>query len=222
MDANLRKAWTEVVTGADLDRHLAEVGQAEANAGLLVAMLSESSLPPDADLLLAGVGTGQLLDYAGARALAPYRLTCTDINERFLAELEDRLRKAPELRATVRIDDIEATALRGPYDAVAAILLLEHIEWRKGVAALARLDPGWMYLVIQRNEAAPEALTAHRDLAPSIRAFGAMARPTLVPESELTAFLAEAGYAIHRRYERPVRDEKTMVGLLARRVPRLP
>lgn len=217
MDANLRKAWTEVITVEDLDRHLAAVGQAEVNAGLLVEMLSESSLPAGAELLIAGAGTGQLFDYADVAALAPYRLTCTDINGEFLAALEARLRKTPGLRASVRVDDVEATELHGPFDAVAAILLLEHIEWRKGITALARLDPEWMYLVIQRNEGAPDPLTPKRDLAPSIRQFGAMARPALVSEPDLTAFLAESGYAIHRRYERPVPDEKTMVGLMARR-----
>jgi hypothetical protein len=219
MDPNLRKAWTEIVTGEDLDHHLAAVGQAQANARLLVDMLSHSSLPSGAELLFAGAGTGQLFDYADVDALARYRWTCTDINERFLSALEERLRKAPTIRASVKVDDVEATGLRGPFDAAAAILLLEHIEWRKGITSLAGLHPEWMYIVIQRNEAAPDALTERPDLAPSIRAAAAIARPMLVPEPDLTAFLAEAGYAIQRRYQRAVPDEKTMVGLVYRRLP---
>src|SRR5713226_2101872 len=130
MDSNLRKGWTEVVTGDDLDQHLAAIGQAQVNAQLLGEMLADSALPADAELLLAGVGTGQLFDYADVDALALYRLTCTDINAQFLAALDARLRKAPRLRASVKLDDLETTALGGPFDAVAAILLLEHIAWR--------------------------------------------------------------------------------------------
>jgi len=217
MDSNLRKGWTEVVTGEDLDHHLAAIGQAQVNALLLVEMLADSALPADAELLLAGVGTGQLFDYADIDALALYRLTCTDINAQFLTALEARLRKTPRLRASVKVDDLETTALDGPFDAVAAILVLEHIEWRKGIAALAGLDPGWMYLVIQRNDVAPEVLNVQRDLAPSIRQFHSIARPMPIAEPDLTAHLAASGYALERRYERSVPDEKTMVGLMYRR-----
>ncbi len=90
----------EIVTGEDLDQHLAMVGQAQVNAHLLVELLAASSLRADAELLLAGVGTGQLFDYADVDALACYRLTCTDINASFLAALETRLRAAPQLRAS--------------------------------------------------------------------------------------------------------------------------
>jgi hypothetical protein len=217
MDSNLRKGWTEIITGADLDRHLAEVGQARANARLLVEMLADSSLPSGAALLLVGVGTGQFLDYVDADALAPYRLTCTDINAQFLGALEARLRRTPQVSASVQLDDIEQTTLGGPFDGAAAVLLLEHIEWKKGIASLAGLAPTWLYLVIQRNDANPDVLTVKRDLAPSIRTFGEMASPGLVPESELTGLLAERGYPLHQRYERPVPDHKTMVGLVYRR-----
>jgi hypothetical protein len=219
MDSNLRKGWTEIVTGEDLDQHLARVGQAQVNARLLVELLAASSLRADAELLLAGVGTGQLFDYADVAALARYRLTCTDINASFLAALKTRLRATPQLRVSVILDDLETTQLRGPFDAAAAILVLEHIEWRKGVAALVELRPAWIFLVIQRNEATPEMVPMQRDLAPSIRAFGQVARPTPVAEADLTAALAASGYTLDQRHERPVPDRKTMLGLAYRGRP---
>jgi hypothetical protein len=216
VDSDLRKGWTQIVTSEDLDQHLAMVGQAQVNARLLVDLLAASSLHADAELLLAGVGTGQLFDYADIDVLARYRLTCTDINASFLAALETRLRATPLLRASVKLDDLETTQLSGPFDAAAAILVLEHIEWRKGVLALAGLHPAWIFLVIQRNAATPGVVPMERDLAPSIRAFGEVARPTLVAETELTAALAECGYTLDERHERPVPDHKTMIGLAFR------
>jgi hypothetical protein len=216
VDSNLRKGWTQIVTGEDLDKHLAMVGQAQVNARLLVELLAASSLRADAELLLADVGTGQLFDYADIDVLARYRLTCTDINANFLAALETRLRATPLLRASVKLDDLETTQLTGSFDAAAAILVLEHIEWRKGVVALAGLRPEWIFLVIQRNETTPAVVPMQRDLAPSIRAFGEVARPTLVAETDLTTALAECGYALDQRHERPVPDQKAMIGLAFR------
>jgi methyltransferase family protein len=217
MDPNPRKAWTEVVIGEDLDQHLAAIGQAQANAALFVEMLSSSGLPVDAELLLAGAGTGQLFDYADLDVLARYRLTCTDINEKFLAALEARLAAAPRLRASVHVDDLEATRLKSAFAAVAAILLLEHIDWQRGASALAGYAPTWIFLIIQRNDAAPDVLTPRRELAPSIRAAGEIARATLVREDDLTAFFDPLGYAIDRRSERAVPDDKVMIGLTYRR-----
>ena len=217
MDPNLRKGWTDVVLAEDLDRHLLENGQAQANAELLVQMLADSSVSEGASLLLVGAGTGQFLDFVDIEALVPFRLTCTDINARFLEALRARLERAPRLAADVLLDDIEETALQGPFDAAVAILVLEHIDWKKGVSSLVRLSPTWLHFIIQRNEAISQMLTATRELAPSIREFGRIATPTLISEPELTAALGEAIYAPHRRYERPVPDGKRMVGLVYRR-----
>jgi hypothetical protein len=216
VDPNLRKGWTELIVAEDLDRHLAENGQAQANAHLLLRMLADSSLSNGASLLLIGVGTGQFLDYVDVEALLPFRLTCTDINAKFLDALEARLRKVRHLAADVRIDDLEETTLEGPYDAAIAILVLEHIDWKKGIASLVKLSPAWLHLIIQRNEAAPAMLTTARELAPSIREFGKIARPTLVSERELTSVLGESSYTLRARYEEPVPDNKTMLGLVYR------
>jgi hypothetical protein len=179
-------------------------------------MLADSSLPKGASLLLVGVGTGQFLDHVDVDALVPFRLTCTDINERFLDALRARLQKAPRLSAVVRIDDIEETTLQPRFDAAAAILVLEHIDWKKGVSSLVKLSPTWLYLIVQRNEAVPQMVTTSRELAPSIREFGRIASPTLVSERELTAVLGESSYTLYRRYEHAVPDNKTMLGLVYR------
>ena len=41
VNPTLRQAWTELITAADLDDHMREVGQGEANALLLQAMLAK-------------------------------------------------------------------------------------------------------------------------------------------------------------------------------------
>jgi hypothetical protein len=43
-----------------------------------------------------------------------------------------------------------------------------------------------------------------------------MASPSLVAESERTAFLGTSRHSLYRRYQSPVPDNKTMVGLVYR------
>jgi hypothetical protein len=219
MDPALRKAWTTVVAGADLDRHMAGNGQAQANAGHFVTALAAMDLPRDAKVLVPGAGTGQLFDWIDPAALAPYAFTLTDINPGFLAMLRGRLDTHPGLRAILHVDDIERPKDRGPFDAAIVILVLEHIDWKAGIAALADLAIPSLAFVIQRNDGEPSMVVPRRDMPPTIRTFAETAHPGLVPEAELTAALAAHGYAPRRRWERPVADEKVMVGLLYGRGP---
>ena len=71
MDDALRHAWTKLITAADLDDHMAQVGQARANAKVLKSMLVSSASEKSVGLLFAGAGTAQFLDYIPATCLAP-------------------------------------------------------------------------------------------------------------------------------------------------------
>jgi hypothetical protein len=97
-------------------------------------------------------------------------------------------------------------------------LMLEHVDWRKGVAALTGLQAEFLYLVVQRNP--PEmatAVTPSRTPPGTMRIF-AQAHPRLLDLAELAAVLEARGYRIVSEVPRPVADDKIMLGLLARRV----
>jgi hypothetical protein len=214
MDKSLRRGWTEIVEGDDLDAHMAENGQARANAELLDTLLRDATLAPGGRIAFVGAGTGQLLDFMDVASLAGRPLVFTDINERFLKRIRERLRRHPEIgEATVIHDDVEATRLASPIYAVVIVLVLEHVEWRCALTALCATDPVWLLIVIQRNDATAPVVTMERKLRPSIRAFAEAARPQLVDERELTGWLSDAGFSLAIHLERRVEDAKTMIGL---------
>ena len=133
MDAGLRLAWTQIVTGEDYDDHMARVGQAEAGADLSRRLILSANPPAGGRVVVAGAGTGQMLDFVDPALLRPYLLTFSDLNPAFLAR--------HGLAAAVLVDDIEQTKLEPAPDFLLAALLLEHIDWRRGVQAIAGLRP---------------------------------------------------------------------------------
>jgi|CXWL01.1.fsa_nt_gi hypothetical protein len=214
MSINLKKAWTEIVTANDLDRHLLEAGQAEVNARLVCRSLKIFALPVDAKILMLGAGTGQILDYADKNLLSQYILTLTDINEDFLLQIRRRLAGIPSLRATVQRDDIEESRLTGSFDGIVAALLLEHIDWRRGIPAMIKLHPARIYLIVQRNEKESALVSRKRPLAPSIEEFAKKASPSLVSIEELNSFMGDIGYRLLEEYSESVPDGKAMVSLV--------
>jgi hypothetical protein len=73
-----------------------------------------------------------------------------------------------------------------------ATLLLEHIDWRKGVEAITALNPAACGIIIQENPPGmTTAVTPGRRIPPSIAAAVKIAQPKLVPQDEmLSAFEA--------------------------------
>ena len=192
---------------------MAAIGQAEANAAHVRDFLALANPPSGARLLIAGAGPGQMFDYADPAIFLPYRAVFSDINPRFLARLRER---CPQ--AICVVDDIERSALAGPFHAVMETLVLEHVNWRKAVATLSALEPVYIYLVVQQNP--PEMTTA---VTPSRTPTGSMSifartHPRLLDIPELSAALNGAGYRIVSEHPRPVADGKTMLGLLARSI----
>lgn len=214
MDNPLRRAWTELITAADLDDHMHQVGQAAANAELLQSMLVLSAREKPVNLLIAGAGTAQFLDYVPATCLAPFHVTLSDINPAFLARAEQRFEHAGVSGALFVVDDIEDTRLTGTYQVIVIILVLEHIDWRQGLRNIHRLDPDHLHIVIQLNpEGLVEAIAPRRKLNPSMRDFAENARPLLISRDDLVDFLRPLGYRLQGEDERAVRDGKTMRAL---------
>ena len=214
MDEALRKAWTEIVTADDYERHMSAIGQAQAAAKLTELLLGAANLEGCSHVVIAGAGTGQLLDFLDPAALRIHRLTCTDLNRGYLDRLEERLRRS-ELHAELLMDDFECTALQHGCDLLRATLLLEHIHWPAGVASIARLRPARAGIILQENPPHMQsAVTPGRTVPPSIERALRSAHVTLVPRRELIASFAAEGFALQRSFECAVADGKQLVALL--------
>ncbi len=210
MPSTLRDAWCTLVCAEDYEAHMASIGQAQANAEHVLHFLAWADPPPGARLLVAGAGPGQMFDHLPAGVLQPYRTVFSDINPRFLARLRERYPGALCVG-----DDIERSALAGPFYAVMETLLLEHVDWRKGLAALTSLQARYLYLVVQRNPAGmATAISPSRTPPGSMSAF-AQIESWLLDIGALTAALNAAGYEVISERPAPVADGKTMLGLLA-------
>jgi Methyltransferase domain len=214
MDPALRRAWTQIVTADDYDEHMAAIGQAQAAAGLTRHLVEAAPLPAGARIVIAGAGTGQMFDFLDPEVVRPYRLICTDLNPAYLARLRARL-ASHRLDAKIVEDDIERTTLEPRPDLLLATLLLEHIDWRRGVEALAELRPAMCGIILQENP--PDmatAVTPGRRLPPSIALAIETAHPVLVPRDLLIAAMTACGYACREIAIREVADGKKLVGLL--------
>ena len=166
MDPELRSAWTEIVSAADYDLHMAAIGQAQAAAELTAWQIHHAAIPAAWHILICGAGTGQLLDFLDPAILRPYRFTCTDLNPRFLDRLRERL-ASHRLKAEVLQDDIEQTRLIATPDLLLATLLLEHIDWRRGVNRSQRYSRDIAASILQGNPPEMEsAVTPGRPLHP--------------------------------------------------------
>ena len=217
MDPELRRAWTYIVTAEDYEEHMASIGQAQAAAELTEHLVQSASLRPGSRITIAGAGTGQMFDFLDPAVFRPYRLTCADLNPVFLARLRKRLERY-ELEAEILEDDIERTGLAPEPDLLLCTLLLEHIAWRRGVEAFARLRPRTCGIVLQENPPnMSSAVTPGRRLPPSIAKAVETAHPTLVPRDDLIVAMTERGYRCRETEVREVADGKRLAGLLFER-----
>jgi len=216
MDPELRRAWTEIVTPEDYERHMATIGQAQAAAQLTAWAIGAAGLAAGDAVTVAGAGTGQMLDYLDRETLLPYRLSFGDLNPAYLELLRGRLARNG-IAGEVVEDDFEQTRLAAGPALLLATLLLEHIEWRCGVESIARLRPRACAIVIQENPPGmATAVTPGRVVPPSIAQAMQTAHATLVPRDELVAAIAGRGYELAATEAREVADGKRLVGLLFR------
>jgi hypothetical protein len=103
----------------------------------------------------------------------------------------------------------------GAFDVAVLILVLEQIDWRRGLRDMISLPATQLCIVIQQNPIglAP-AISPQRALNASMHAFTQVAQPRLIVADELIDFLRVAGYEIIDRHEHAVPDNKTMVGMI--------
>jgi hypothetical protein len=209
MDPALRRAWTEIVTADDYEQHMAAIGQAQAAAGLTRWLVESCRLPKGARIMIAGAGTGQLFDFLDPAFFQPFRLTCSDLNPDFLARLRRRL------PVDAVADDLERTSLSVRPALLLATLLLEHIDWRRGVQAIAGLQPACCGIVMQENPPGmASAVTPGRVVPPTIAEALSAAHIELVPQIDLKARFATLGYRCSKIQSCEVGDGKHLIGLL--------
>jgi hypothetical protein len=217
MDSGLRRAWAQIVTADDYEAHMAAIGQAQAGAELAASLLAAAQAPARSHVVIAGAGTGQMFDFLDAAIWRRYRLTCTDLNPAFLARLKERLDRYG-LEAELVADDFEKTALRAGGDLLLATLLLEHIDWHRGVDVISELRPERCGIVLQENPPGmATAVTPGRTLPASITTALEFGRPTLVPKEEFLRAMSAAGYECTETATRDVADGKRLIALLFRR-----
>jgi hypothetical protein len=216
MDLGLRRAWSEIVTAEDYEAHMAGIGQAQAAAELTTCMIGAASLAPGSRLTIAGAGTGQMFDFLDPALFSSCFLTCSDLNLAFLAHLRRRL-SAHGLRAEILEDDFEETALAPYPDLLLATLLLEHIDWRRGVGSIAHLRPCACAIILQENPPGmAAAVTPGRVLPPSLAQAVEIGHPVLVPKDEFIAAMAGNAYTLAEQISRNVADGKRLAGLFFR------
>jgi hypothetical protein len=218
MTDDLRNLWTREVTADDYEAHMAAVGQAQANASLLAAFLGAHRPAARATACVVGAGTGQMFDYAPPSLFDAWETTFTDLNATFLGRLRRRLGGTSRSPLRLVVDDVERSSLKGPFDVVVAVLVLEHVRWRIGAATLARLARGHLFVILQENPPTlSQVVTPTRAPIGTMRAFRT-ASPTLVPRSDLEQLLRELGFEPGWDGAAEVADGKRMVGVAFHRV----
>lgn len=215
MELSLREAWSQVILAADYELHMANVGQAQANAGLMRDLVLAAKLAPQSRVLIAGAGPGQFFQFASADYLESHEVVLTDINHSFVELALARAAGAGLERVKAQVDDIEATQLVGPFALAVLVLVLEHVDWRRAIGQVVGLGVGRLLIVIQRNPESLETMvTPHRELPGSLKACQSGEKPHLLEEKELVAQLLTLGFTPTMREERPVPDGKSMIGLM--------
>jgi hypothetical protein len=214
MDEALRRAWTEIVTPEDYEEHMARIGQAHAGAELTRHLIEIARPARGARVVFAGAGTGQMLDFLDASLLQPFRLVFADLNARFLDHLKRRLSQL-DLAAEVIEDDFENTALEPGPDLLIATLLLENIDWSRGVETISALRPAACGIIMQENP--PEmksAITPGRVLPRSMAEAATHAHPVLIPYAHLVQAFAAHAYRQIDTSSRDVADGKRLISVL--------
>jgi len=213
MKGKLREAWTTIIQAKDYEDHMAAVGQAQVNAGLVAEYLEAQRPAAEASLLFLGAGTGQMFDFVSPSVLLPYQTTFSDINGSYLERLSERLRTVEGLRYVTMVDDVEKTRLTPAFHTVLSVLLLEHVDWRKAVSTISSLAAERAFVIIQENPAAlATAITPTREIAGTMRIFKEV-HPSLIPRDELESEFARNGFVPIYSAEKVVLDNKKMLAI---------
>ena len=134
MQTSERDAWLHIVKPAELDLHMAAVGQAEANGEIVREMFKRFPANAEDRLLVHGCGSCQMFDYLDFQEFGGASVTFADISPLMLAEANRRLARFHEADYDITLDDIENSKLVDAFDGIILVLVLLHVDWRKSLA----------------------------------------------------------------------------------------
>jgi len=141
MDSGEKKGWSEIIIPKDLDIHLLNIGQAKINSEIILQLFSKYPLNNKSKLLVPGCGTCQMFDFFEPKDIGIFNYIFTDINSSFFKLIKKRMSKFSNIKYEFIIDNIESTKLKEKINGILAVLLLEHIEWKKGINSFIKLNP---------------------------------------------------------------------------------
>jgi hypothetical protein len=211
---NEKEAWLHIIKPDELDTHLANIGQAAANATIVKELFKKHPLAEGSRLLIHGCGTCQMFDYIKPSDIGKVDMSFADINDGMLEVAERRLRKYKEASCHFLADDIENTNIGEHYDALLLILVLLHVDWRRSLENMIKLTPSLFYIIEQEQEAGTPSIAKERKLPPSIKEYAEVEATELISLRELTKFFNERGYHLTYSIRKAVPDKKFMVGLI--------
>lgn len=217
MDPGERKGWMEIISVEDLDTHMANIGQVQANAQIVKEMFNDYPLEKGSKLIIPGCGTGQIFDYMTPSNLGDIEMILTDINPSYLSKTQERLNKFPGTKYQTQVDDIERTQMKSGYNAALIVLVLQHVEWEKALDSMLDLSIPRFYIIEQEQDLSQHAITKRKDLPRAWKKYAEIANPQLVPRKDLIDYMKDKGYDMTKIYEKGVPDNKTMAGFVFER-----
>ncbi|MFQ5406198.1 MAG: methyltransferase domain-containing protein [Candidatus Micrarchaeia archaeon] len=206
-------AWTNSIVPEDLDAHMASIGQVQANALITEKLFADYPLKPGSSLLVHACGTCQLFDFFDPSVLwSGLKVTLADVSLKLIDAAKKRLASLKLSFPIVR-DDIENTSFQGDFNAVLLVLVLHHVNWKKSVENMIKLNPSVFY-VIEQEQDGSSAVNLKRELPESIRKYAEEYAPAPIKRKEITSFFEEKGFKLQHTEEQQVPDNKKMIGLV--------
>lgn len=209
----LRDVWRQRIAPADYDAHMEQNGQTQAGADLVQYFATHHTNAGER-FWIAGGGTGRMFDLLPGGALAPYLLTVTDINDAYLRILQQRAFAAGQRHLHAIVDDLERSSVAGHHDAVAGVLVLEHVDLGRALDAIVAVRPRRVMIAIQENVSGEASALVRGQTAVGTMAVLREVPPTLVPRAALVAAMGERGYSVIEEQVRTVPENKQLVGLI--------
>jgi len=210
MSQKPRDAWSRLIRAEDYEAHMAATGQAEANARIVAEYFVAAPPQTGARILFPGAGTGQMFDFVSPGFLAPYHTTFADINPQYLQRLRERI-KPSEIRYVTMEDDVEQSMLQPGFGLVVAVLVLEHVDWRKAVATACHLSDSRVLIITQVNpESFASSLTPQREVPGTMNVLRDI-HHELIPVARLREEFRAHSFALTYMAKKAVADGKKMI-----------
>ena len=208
-----KEAWLHIIEPDDLDKHMTNIKQANTNAEIVKDLFKKHPLKEGSKLLIHGCGTCQIFDYIKPSDIGNVHMTFADISPKLLEVTKRRLSRH-KIAYDVLIDDIENTNIKKHYDAVLLVLVLLHVDWKRSLENMIKLNPSSFYIIEQEQKTEGCTVTKEKKLPPSIRKYAEVSTAELIHRKVLIKFFNDRGYKLVYTTKRAVPDEKVMVGFV--------